>query len=259
MLLAIDIGNTNTVIGCFRGEELLGSFRIQSSSAYTTDEAGILCKQLIDHHIQRPEPVHQVVLCSVVPALTAVYENMARLYFDCDAAVLSSESPLGFEVAVKEPLQVGADRLANALAALHLHSTPCVIVDFGTATTFDVLDARGTYRGGVIAPGVITSSAELARRAAQLFRVRIEKPPHVVGSDTRSAMQSGIYFGTVGQVERILAGIRAELGAEPKVIATGGLADLWGRGIGGIQEVDVHLTLKGLAIFARLPGVDRKS
>jgi type III pantothenate kinase len=125
-------------------------------------------------------------------------------------------------------------------------------VDFGTATTFDVLDSSGTYRGGVIAPGVITSSTELSRRAAQLFRVRIEKPAQVIGNDTRSAMQSGIYFGTVGQVEHILAGIREELGESPKVIATGGLAELWGGGIRGIDLVDVNLTLKGLAIFARL-------
>lgn len=251
MLLAIDIGNTNTVIGCFRGEELLGSFRIQSRRAYTTDEAGILCKQLIDHHIKSVDPVSQVVLCSVVPVLTAVYEKMARQYFGCRADTLTAASPLGFEIAVKEPSQVGADRLANALAALHLHGGPCVVVDFGTATTFDVLDAKGTYLGGVILPGVITSSAELARRAAQLFRVRIEKPPHVIGKDTRSAMQSGIYFGTVGQVEYILGAIRTELGVEPKVIATGGLAELWGGGIRGIQAVDVNLTLKGLALFAR--------
>jgi type III pantothenate kinase len=250
MLLAIDIGNTNTVIGCFRGDELLGSFRIQSRRAYTTDEAGILCKQLLDHHIKSAEPVHQVVLCSVVPVLTAVYENMSRLYFGCEAVALSSASALGFEIAVREPAQVGADRLANALAALHFHGAPCVVVDFGTATTFDVLDAKRTYRGGVILPGVVTSSAELARRAAQLFRVRIEKPRRVIGNDTRSALQSGIYFGTVGQVEHILAGIRTELGVEPRVIATGGLAELWGGGITGIHEVDVHLTLKGLNLFA---------
>lgn len=254
MLLAIDIGNTNTVIGCFKGERLLGSFRIQSRRAYTTDEAGILCKQLLDHHIQDPEPVTEVALCSVVPALTAVYENMSRLYFQCNAITLSSASPLGFPIGVREPAQVGADRLANALAALHLYGAPCVVVDFGTATTFDVLDKSGTYRGGVIAPGVITSSAELSRRAAQLFRVRIEKPPVVIGTDTRSAMQSGIYFGTVGQVEHILAGIRKELGDSPKVIATGGLAELWGGGIGGIDQVDVHLTLKGLRLFARRHG-----
>ena len=255
MLLAIDIGNTNTVIGCFRGDELLGSFRIQSSSAYTTDEAGILCKQLIDHHVRRPEPVTAVALCSVVPALTAVYENMSQVYFGCDAVTLSAGSSLGFPVAVKEPAQVGADRLANALAALHLHGKPCVVVDFGTATTFDVLDRSGTYRGGVIAPGVITSSAELSRRAAQLFRVRIEKPGQVIGTDTRSAMQAGIYFGTVGQVEKILAGIGAELGETPRVVATGGLAELWGGGIEGIDVVDVQLTLKGLAIFARQSGL----
>lgn len=251
MLLAIDIGNTNTVIGCFSGDQLLGSFRIQSRRAYTTDEAGILCKQLIDHHIKSAEPVTQVVLCSVVPVLTAVYENMARLYFNCRATSLTCAAPLGFELAVREPTQVGADRLANALAALKLHGAPCVIVDFGTATTFDVLDAKGRYVGGVIVPGVVTSSAELARRAAQLFRVRIEKPPHVIGRDTRSAMQSGIYFGTVGQVEHILEGIRAELGADPKVIATGGLAGLWGGGIKGIHSVDVNLTLKGLCLFAQ--------
>ena len=164
MLLAIDIGNTNTVIGCFRGEELLGSFRIQSRRAYTTDEAGILCKQLIDHHIKGGEPVTQVVLCSVVPVLTAVYENMARLYFKCRAVPLTSAATLGFEIAVREPSQVGADRLANALAALRLHSTPCVIVDFGTATTFDVLDARGRYIGGVIMPGVIGSRRPILSR-----------------------------------------------------------------------------------------------
>lgn len=255
MLLAIDIGNTNTVIGCFLGDALVGSFRIQSSRAYTTDEAGILCKQLIDHHVRRPEQIRGVALCSVVPALTAIYENMSQVYFHCEVVTLTADSDLGFPIAVKEPSQVGADRLANALAALHLHPKPCVVVDFGTATTFDVLDRSGTYRGGVIAPGVITSSTELSRRAAQLFRVRIEKPGQVIGNDTRSAMQAGIYFGTVGQVEKILAGIASELGETPRVVATGGLAELWGEGIPGIDEVDVQLTLKGLAIFARRCGL----
>jgi len=252
MLLAIDIGNTNTVIGCFEGEELLGSFRIQSSRAYTTDEAGIMCKQLIDHHVKAATTVTSVALCSVVPALTAIYENMSRLYFECVAQTLTADADLGFRIGVPEPDQVGADRLANALAVSRIYGTPAVVVDFGTATTFDVLDNEGTYLGGVIAPGVITSSSELSRRAAQLFRVRIEEPERLIGKDTRSAMQSGIYFGTLGQVDRILAGIESEIGHKPTVIATGGLAELWGRGISGIDRVDVHLTLKGLRLFSQV-------
>jgi type III pantothenate kinase len=251
MLLAIDIGNTNTVIGCFKGEELLGSFRIQSSSAYTTDEAGIMCKQLILHHVKSATTVTAVALCSVVPALTAIYENMSRLYFGCDPQTLTADADLGIRLKVADPHQVGADRLANALAVSRIYGTPAVVVDFGTATTFDVLDSEGTYLGGVIAPGVITSSSELSRRAAQLFRVRIEEPEQLIGTDTRQAMQSGIYFGTLGQVGRILEGIEAELGHKPTVIATGGLAELWGRGIPGIDTVDVHLTLKGLRLFSR--------
>jgi type III pantothenate kinase len=249
MLLAIDIGNTNTVIGCFQGDELLGSFRIQSASTYTTDEAGVLCRQLVAHHIETPNAVSAVVLCSVVPGLTAVYENMARHYFEQEPLTLTHAADLGVKLAVTDPLQVGTDRLANALAARTIYGAPAVVVDFGTATTFDVLDRDGTYRGGAIAPGVITSSAELSRRAAQLFRVRIEKPERFIAGDTAGAMQSGIYFGTIGQVERILAGITFELGDKPTVIATGGLAELWRQGIPVIDVVDLHLTLKGLQLF----------
>jgi len=144
---------------------------------------------------------------------------------------------------------VGNDRLANAMAVVVHYRLPAVVVDFGTATTFDVIDQSGTYLGGAIAPGVITSSAELFRRAAQLFKVRIEQPPGVIAEDTATAMQAGIFYGTVGQVERILAGIESEVGAKPLVIATGGLAELWRKGIAGIDEVDVNLTLKGLRIF----------
>jgi len=249
MLLAIDVGNTNTVIGCFRGEALLGSFRIQSASTYTTDEAGILCMQLIKHHIPNADKVEAVALCSVVPALTAVYENMARHYFQTEPLTLSWNSKLGIKLVHSDPRQVGNDRLANALAVGVHYSLPAVVVDFGTATTFDVIDESGTYLGGAIAPGVITSSAELFRRAAQLFKVRIEQPQKVIAEDTATAMQAGIFYGTVGQVERILAGIQKELGADPLVIATGGLAELWRSGIDGIDTVDVHLTLKGLKIF----------
>jgi type III pantothenate kinase len=249
MLLTIDIGNTNTVIGCFKGERLLGSFRIQSSSAYTTDEAGILCKQLIAHHVAEAERVDAVALCSVVPALTAVYENMARHYFDAEPLTLTAEHDLGLKLGHREPRQVGADRLANAIAAKAYYPLPAVVVDFGTATTFDVIDAQGVFLGGAIAPGVITSSAELFRRAAQLYKVRIEKPSDMIARDTTGALQAGIYYGTVGQVERILKGIEVELGAEPTVIATGGLAELWREGISSIQHVDLNLTLKGLRLF----------
>ena len=249
MLLAIDIGNTNTVIGGFEDGWLLGSFRIQSSSAYTTDEAGILCKQLIAHHIPECGPVKAIVLCSVVPALTAVYENMARHYFSCDPLTLTSSHDLGLPLAHRDPGQIGTDRLANAMAAKEFYGTPAVVVDFGTATTFDVIDAKGTYAGGVIAPGVITSSAELFRRAAQLFKVRIQKPDKLVAEDTATALQAGIYFGTIGQVESILAGIEKELGERPQVIATGGLAELWREGVKAIDVVDLNLTLKGLHLF----------
>lgn len=249
MILTIDIGNTNTVIGCFKDDTLLGSFRMQSARAYTTDEAGILCRQLIQHHIEAPEPVDAVVLCSVVPALTAIYENMSRHYFGVAPLTLTADLDLGLKLAVPDPGQVGADRLANALAARELFDLPAVVVDFGTATTFDVLDGKGVYLGGVIAPGVITSSTELSRRAAQLSRVRIEKPKSFISGSTTQAMQSGIYFGTVGQVEHILAGIEKELMAKPTVVATGGLADLWGKGISRIDKVDIQLTLKGLRIF----------
>jgi len=249
MLLAIDVGNTNTVIGCFRGETLLGSFRIQSASAYTTDEAGILCMQLIKHHVPTADRVEGVALCSVVPALTAVYENMARYYFDSDPLTLSCDFDLGLKLAHREPRQVGNDRLANAMAVGVHYRLPAVVVDFGTATTFDVIDRAGTYLGGAIAPGVITSSAELFRRAAQLFKVRIEQPSRLIAEDTATAMQAGIFYGTVGQVERILTGIERELGDKPMVIATGGLAELWRKGIPGIDVVDLNLTLKGLRIF----------
>jgi type III pantothenate kinase len=249
MFLAIDIGNTTTMIGFFDGKELKGSFRLASSQAVTADDTGIRILQLLQFHAGRDKAVTKIGLCSVVPTLTQTYLLMCEKYFGMAPLVLGHRTALGFDILYHDPRQVGADRLANAAAARALYGYPCIIVDLGTATTYDIVDSDGDYAGGVIAPGLWTSASNLFEKASRLFPVKIEKPESFIGTDTANSIKSGIYYGFIGQMEYIIDRIKGEKGlSQSSVVATGGYADIFSDESGTIDHVDTELTLKGLRI-----------
>ncbi len=248
MLLAIDIGNTHTVLGMFHKEKLKKYFRVTSNHALTVDECGILVKQLFPDY----RKVKDVIICSVVPPLTPIYQEMSKKFLKVAPFMVHWNLPLGIKILYDDPSQVGADRIANAVAAYQIYGGPAIIVDLGTATTFDVISEKGEYLGGAIAPGIETSSLNLFQRAAQLFKVSLEKPHRSIGRNTEESLRSGIIFGCVGQIDGIVNRIKEELKKEyrikkePKVVATGGLADLIARESKTIQRVNPTLTLEGL-------------
>jgi type III pantothenate kinase len=256
MLLAIDIGNTHTVLGTFRKGKLSDHFRVGSNHALTADECGIMIRQLFPDY----KKLKDVVICSVVPPLTPVYQEMSRQFLKIDPLVVRWDLPLGIKILYDDPSQVGADRIANAVAAYQIYGGPAIIVDLGTATTFDVILGRGEYLGGAIAPGLETSSLNLFHRAAQLFKVSLEKPQKAIGKTTEESLKSGIYFGAVAQIDGIVSRIREELRRkyrikeEPRVIATGGLAGLVSKDSKTIQKLHPTLTLEGLRIIYRFAG-----
>ncbi|MEE8576103.1 MAG: type III pantothenate kinase [candidate division Zixibacteria bacterium] len=251
MLLTIDIGNTNTVVGLFNQSKLVDYFRVASAHNLTSDEAGLLVTGLLERINLAPSEVTKVALGSVVPPLTSVYIAMTKRFFKLDPVVVSSKIKLPIEVKVDLPDQVGADRIANAVAAKNLYSAPAIVVDFGTATTFDVVSPEGDYVGGVIIPGPEASMAELARKAVQLFEVELLPPPHVVGKTTSEAMQSGLFHGTIGQVDHIIDRIIAETGYESiTIIATGGMSSGVAEHSRHLQKTAPTLTLEGLRLIA---------
>lgn len=248
MLLAIDIGNTHTVLGIYFKNKLKEHFRVGSNHALTVDECGILVKQLFPNY----EKVKDVVICSVVPPLTPIYQEMCKKILKVDPLLVHSDLPLGIEILYDDPSKVGADRIANAVAGYQIYGGPIIIVDLGTATTFDVISEKGEYLGGAIAPGIETSSLNLFQRAAQLFKVSLKKPQKAIGTDTEESLRSGIIFGSVGQIDGIVNRIKDELKKKhktkksPKVVATGGLAGLIAQESKTIEKVDPALTLEGL-------------
>lgn len=254
-LLAIDIGNTHTVIGVFERNRLVKYFRLASNHALTVDECGLLIRQLLANKSgARPPRIGAlefsgIVIASVVPPLTSVYEEMATRYSGIEPLIVSADLPLGVKIKYTDPHQVGADRLANAVAAFDLFGGPTIVVDLGTATTFDVISKKGEYLGGAIAPGIETSAADLFRRAAQLFKVKLERPRDVIGKTTEESLRAGIIFGTVGQIDFIVRKIETELGQKARVIATGGLAGLVAKDSKTIQKIHPTLTLEGLRII----------
>ncbi|MFZ5980695.1 MAG: type III pantothenate kinase [Candidatus Zixiibacteriota bacterium] len=253
MLLAIDIGNTNTVVGLFEGAALKHDFRFASHRNRTSDEAGILILDVLERVGVSPDTVKRAVLASVVPPLTTVYETAVRRYFKCKPLTVSYRIKLPVKIEIDYPEQVGADRIANAAAGFHKYGGPVIVVDFGTATTFDVVSAEGAYIGGVIIPGPETSMAELVKRAARLFDVRFEPPDCVVGKSTAGAMKSGMFYGTVGQVDFLIKKIIEETGFEnPTVIATGGLASGIEKYSAYIERVEPALTLEGLRLISEI-------
>jgi len=253
MLLAIDIGNTNTVVGVFDGDKLVGHFRVASDLNLTPDEAGLFVTSLFRHHIRAEAgQVKQVAICSVVPNLTGVYEKMARKYFEVDPLTINAHTKLPITIDYPNPSEIGADRLANAAAGYARIKNEVIIVDLGTAITFDVVSEKGQYVGGIIAPGTQAAGANLAKKAARLFDVRVEKPDRVVGKSTAEALKSGLFYGTVGVIDHILELIFEELGHKTAVLATGGEAESYCRESRYVQEVVPALTLEGIRLIAEI-------
>ena len=268
MLLVIDVGNTNTVLGVFaqvahppgedvtgteevRYERLVANWRVGSHLTRTVDEYGVIFRNLFSMDNLEVSDVHGIVISSVVPPLDSVLRQVCERYFNTKPLFIEPGVKTGMQVLYDNPAEVGADRIVNAVAAFEKYGGPCVIVDFGTATTFDCISKKGEYMGGVICPGIGISADALFQRTARLPRVEIRKPARVIGSNTVGSLQSGLYYGYLGLVDGILERLlnEVELGAETHVIATGGLGALIGTASHFIKDVDELLTLEGLRII----------
>ena len=248
-LLAIDVGNTNTVFGLFEGTQLRGHWRLATRRDQTEDEYGILVRSLFDAAGIPQGSVEAAAVASVVPPLTPIAQGLCRKYLGCEPLVVGPGVRTGISVQYDPPTDVGADRIVNAAAAFAAHGGPVIVVDFGTATTFDVITQRGEYVGGVICPGVGISADALFQRAARLPRVEIRNPGRVIGHSTVCSMQAGLYFGYAAMVEGLLARISAELNEPARVVGTGGLCEVLAPAIPAIQIVDPALTLTGLRLI----------
>lgn len=249
MLLVIDVGNTNTVLGVFAGKDLRAQWRLTTNRAQTADEYGILTRNLFTLEGIHSSQITDIMVASVVPPLNAVLEEMAEKYFHLKAVFLGPGTRTGMAIHYDNPQEVGADRIADSVAAFEKYGGPCVVVDFGTAITFDAISEKGEYLGGVIAPGIGISAEALFEHAARLPRVEIREPQRVIGTNTVGSMQSGLFYGVVGLVDGILDRLCAVLGEKTKVIATGGQASLVAAASKYKPPVDPSLTLEGLRII----------
>jgi type III pantothenate kinase len=262
MLLVIDVGNTNTVLGVYASEakpaggdeqaqykRLQANWRVATSRTSTVDEYGVLFRNLFSMAGLESKGIHGIVVSSVVPPLDPVLRQVCERYFNLRPLFIEPGVKTGMPVHYDNPAEVGADRIVNAVAAFEKYGGPCVIVDFGTATTFDCVSAKGEYLGGVICPGIGISADALFERTARLPRVEIRKPARVIGSNTVGSLQSGLYYGYVGLIDGILERLLEELGKDTHVIATGGLGPLIGTGSKYMKSVDEFLTLDGLRII----------
>ena len=248
MFLLLDIGNTNTSLGVFDGENLVAKWRLTTARERTGDEWGVHTRNLFALAGLDFKSIDAIAIASVVPPLNFTLKRMAEVYFQVTPLFIDHTIDTGVPILYQPPSDVGADRIVDAVAAIRKYGAPCIVVDFGTATTFDAINAAGEYLGGVITPGITISSDALFERAAKLPRVEIKRPEKVIGSATVEAMQSGLYYGYVGLVDDILRRMIAELGGSPRVIATGGLAPLIAKGSRYVEIVDETLTLEGLRL-----------
>ena len=249
MLLAIDIGNTNVVLGVFDKDKLVENWRVGTNAQITPDEYAMTFKDLFNFAGIEFKLITGVIISTVVPPLLPVMIEMSRKYFRIEPMVVTHEIKTGITIKYDNPKEIGADRIVNAAAGYKIYGGPLIIVDFGTATTFCAVTKGGEYLGGAITPGVKISAEALFQRASKLPRVELTKPPKVIGTDTISAMQAGIIYGYAGLVDGIVERMKKELSLQAKVVATGGLAELVSPETKTIQEVKPHLTLEGLRLL----------
>jgi type III pantothenate kinase len=249
MLLTVDVGNTNTVLGVFEDSELRVHWRLTTRREQTADEYGILVRNLFSGSGLDPGKITAVALASVVPPLTPVLVELSRQYLGHEPLVVEPGVKTGMPILYEPPGDVGADRILNGVAAFAAFGGPVVVVDFGTATTFDVITKKGEYAGGVICPGIGISADALFQRAARLPRVDVRHPGQVIGRSTVTSMRAGLYFGYATMCEGLIGRIRAELGEDVRVVATGGLAETLAVEIPSIEAVDPVLTLTGLRLI----------
>jgi type III pantothenate kinase len=250
VLLAIDLGNTNTVFGVYdTNDKMVMHWRLSTQKERTVDEYGILLRNLFALEKIDAKKIRRVIIASVVPPLDPVLHEMVSTYFSVKPNFVTHENA-GIPVLYDDPREVGADRIVNAVAVVHKYGKPAIVVDFGTATTFDAITSDGEYRGGVIAPGIVISAEALYEHAAKLPRIEIQKPANVIGSSTIGSMQSGLFYGYVALVDGIIARMKMELGANTRVIGTGGQAPFISQETKSIEIVDSNLTLDGLQLVA---------
>jgi type III pantothenate kinase len=252
LLLATDISNTGIKIGLYAlgSDELVARWRIATVREKTTDEYAMLLRELMEHAGLEFRRIRDVIISSVVPPLTSVFQDLARQYLGREAIVVSHTTDLGIRLLVDNPWETGSDRMLSALAVHRLYGGPAIVIQFGTATSFDCVSPEGDFLGGAIAPGLGISAEALARAASRLFQVELQAPPHALGKNTIHSMQSGIVFGHVGLVEGLVARLRAELpgGQDARVVAHGGLADVMASVTPSIDIVDPHIVLAGLRL-----------
>lgn len=248
MLLVIDVGNTNTVLALLEGEVVHTTWRV-SSAFSTTDEVGLQLTQLLALKGHHADQVTGVIISCVVPEVLYALEKASRRYLDCEPLIVGRGIKTGMRVRTDNPREVGSDRIVNSVAAVERWGAPLVVVDFGTATTFDCVNSDGDYVGGAIAPGLQISTEALFQRTSKLPQISIRKPERVIGTNTTAAMQSGVFWGYVGLVERLVRGCRNELGGQATVVATGGLSNLVGRACEEVEHIEPNLTLQGLRLL----------
>jgi len=249
MLLVIEVGNTNTKIGVYEGPRLLGSWRLTSRREQTADEYGLFIETLLRTRGFAPSSISGAAISNVVPPVQQTLEWMCEQYFGVTPFTVEPGVNTPIPLEVEEPRQVGADRVVKAVAAVTLYGPPLIVIDFGTATTFDCINTRGAFIGGAIAPGISTASDALLNRAARLFRVELVRPKDAIGRDTVSNIQSGIVYGWAGLVDGIVERMKAEMEGSPRVIATGGQAGLIANVARSIQDVHEHLAFEGLRLL----------
>lgn len=249
MLLVIDVGNTNIVLGIFKGKELMDHWRVSTNSLRTTDEYGVLIRNLFYLNGVNSDEIDAIIISSVVPPVMPTLERMCQRYFGLTPLIIGPGVKTGMDIKYDNPREVGADRIVNAVAAYEKFGGPVIIIDFGTATTFCAVDKKGTYLGGAICPGIGISTDALVQRTAKLPRIEVVRTDKVICRNTVESMEAGVFYGFVGQVDGIVARMRKELGCKAKVVATGGLAVIVAPATDAIDVVEPMLTLEGLRII----------